>query len=651
MRIVGVIALVITLWTNTFGTDPYYQWESSRKRYVLTADESAKAEIFLKKHVQFDYVLENNQFLVYSTIHQIILVNNSEAIEKHNRIYIDMSRAMSLVDVKARVIKKNGEVINFDKNNLKELKEEQGAQQYQIFAMEGVELGSEIEFYYTKKEPGRIFNNAYVQSGTFIKNSSFTLNCPKHLKFDFRSYYGYPEVKFTEATETNQVNNYTVNMDNVSPLKEEPFSSVQSNLMRVEFKLAYNSARGKARLYTWEDAAKSYYKTLSEQTKDDAKALEKFVKTIGDQPSMPIAKRIRNVENKIKTTFQINTTDRSEGLGNISAIIKYKIASQEGLTKLMMSVFDQLKITCYPVLTCSREHYKFDPTFDSWAFLDEYLLYFPDTKSFLSPYAIQTRYPLAPAEFTANHGLFIEPFTIGEVKSALGSVQEIPAAPYQWNNDNLSIEVKIRPDFASNEIKLKREFGGYNASFLTPYYNLMTEVQRKEMVEEMMKQTAPDLTMTKWTAKPIEADPVDKFEVEVEFNSSHFMESAGSRVLFKVGELIGPQVEMYRDDERKSVIENQYNRAYDRVIKISIPEGFAIKNAKDLNFDQQYADKGKVLFQFTSAYEVQNSVLTITIKEYYKEIFAPVERYEEFRKVVNAAADFNKVTLVLEKKI
>jgi hypothetical protein len=34
---------------------------------------------------------------------------------------------------------------------------------------------------------------------------------------------------------------------------------------------------------------------------------------------------------------------------------------------------------------------------------------------------------------------------------------------------------------------------------------------------------------------------------------------------------------------------------------------------------------------------------------YYTAIYAPLHRYEDFRKVINAAADFNKVTLVLEK--
>ena len=54
-------------------------------------------------------------------------------------------------------------------------------------------------------------------------------------------------------------------------------------------------------------------------------------------------------------------------------------------------------------------------------------------------------------------------------------------------------------------------------------------------------------------------------------------------------------------------------------------------------------------FLFQSDYTIKDNILEISIKEYYKEIFAPLARYEDFRKVINASADFNKVTLVLEK--
>jgi hypothetical protein len=138
--------------------------------------------------------------------------------------------------------------------------------------------------------------------------------------------------------------------------------------------------------------------------------------------------------------------------------------------------------------------------------------------------------------------------------------------------------------------------------------------------------------------------------MDADFTSTHFIEMAGPRILFKVGELIGPQVEMYRDDERMTEVENEFNRGYDRVIKIKIPAGYKIRNPDDAKLNVVYEDNGKQPFLFISDYTINDKEMVISIKEYYKEIYAPVSRYEDFRKVINAAADFNKVTLVLEKK-
>ena len=86
--------------------------------------------------------------------------------------------------------------------------------------------------------------------------------------------------------------------------------------------------------------------------------------------------------------------------------------------------------------------------------------------------------PLVPAEFTGQDGLFIETFTVGDMKSGLGAVKAIPAADYTYNVDNLDIDATFSADFTSNNVKMKRTFGGYNSQYFTPYYHLMTKEQR-----------------------------------------------------------------------------------------------------------------------------------------------------------------------------
>ncbi len=636
--------LATSLYATTFKP---YQWESERSRYTLSEKDRLLTEIILKQHTQYDYVFENNELDMYSTIHRIVYVNNNEAVQKHNRIHISMSSAIELVELKARAINKEGKAVYFDEKNLKELKEESSGRAFKIFAIEGVELGSEIEYYFIRKMRPSVFDRVFLQYDVPVKQNSFLLTSPEHLKFDFKTYNDFPAVK---EEETDEMNVYLTAMTEVPALKTEAFSNFDPNRKRIEFKLAYNTARSTARLYTWEEAARTFCRILTELPKEDEKALEKFVKTIKDDKSKSLEERIRHIESVIKSGIQVNKESNDESLSSLASVTKVKVASNQGMTRLFLGVFDKLKVQCHPVITCSRENIKFDGDFDSWAFLDENVFYFPDTKQFLSPNAIECRYPFIQPELTAQKGLFIKPVKIGDIRSALSSIGEIPAMDYSYNIDNLDVEVHFDNDLTANEIHQKREFSGYNAVYFTPYYDMMSSDQRVGMIEEITKQIAPDANIKKWVAHPVPEAKSQNFVVDVNFESSHFIEKAGSRLLFKVGELIGRQIEMYRDDQRTAEVENDFNRMYDRSIKIHLPEGYNVKNLNDLNLDITYRDKDNVPFLFRSNYTMNGNLLEVRIEESYKQIFAPRSRYEDFRKVINAAADFNKITLVLEKK-
>jgi len=622
-----------------------YEWEKDRTRYKLTAAEQQLSEIVLKHHVQYDYTFEKDEFVMYSTIHRIAFVNNDEAIQKHNRIVISMGKALELVELKARAINKDGKVVYFDKSNLKEVKNEDTGNSLRIFAIEGIEIGSEVEYYFIRKMQPDMFERSFMQFNAPVKQSSFSLSAPGHLVFDFKSYNGYPDITKQESEDRNM---YQASFNDIPALAEEPFSYLDPNRKRVEFKLAYNTAKSKARLYTWDEAAKTFYRILTEKSKDDEKALDKFLKTLQDDPSKPLDERVRGIEDKIKNA--VKTSEDGAGSSQIESILKSKLASQSGMTKLFVCVFERLKIACNPVITCNRKNIKFDPDFDTWGYLDDYILYFPDTKKFLSPYEFALRYPLVEAMFTAQRGLFVEPFAVGDVRSALASIHEIPAAECSSNVDNLDIDVSFNDDMATAHIKQKRLFSGYTASTFARYYNLMTKEQRVGMVDELIKQTAPDATVKNWTANTSLQNLIDQFVIDADFESSHFNEKAGPRVLFKVGELIGPQVEMYRAETRATPVENDHNRTYERKILIHLPANYQVKNLQDIKLDVAVKDGSDVPYSFRSDYIVKDNVLEVTIQEYYRKIYAPVSQYEDFRKVVNAAADFNKITLILEKK-
>lgn len=625
-----------------------YDWEKTRSLYKLSEKELALAEYVLKYHRQFQYEFDKEVLYVLATEHRITRVTNSESIERNNRIYVSMRGAQEIINLKARAINKKGVVTDFDSKNLKELKNEDSSNSYKIFAIEGIESESEVEYFYTLKITARYFDTFYLQTESPMRESSFMLTSPKKFLFDLRIYNDTTTIK--PDTLVDGSNRYQVVLQNVPGLRKESFSYFDACRKRVDFKLAYNLTTSTMRLNTWADAGKTIYRNLIKGS-IDANTFKKFMSTLEDKPAATPSVRIRNIEDRIKRNFKITKEKSADTrFEEINSIVNYKVASVEGITRLYMQIFESLNIPYQLAITCDREKMKFDGSFDSWSSLDEYLFYFPQTNEFITPEIEELRCPFVPFQYTATDGLFIEPIVVGTIKSAITSIRQIPASPYNMNADNMDIDVAFDEPMETNTINIRRTFTGYQALIFTAYYNNLTEDKKKEFVDGIFRQSIPDLKMIKWSVSSPMIGEVRSFSMDVSFTTSHFIDRAGMKVLFKAGELIGPQSELYRDDERQTDVENSNNRGYDRTIVIHLPKGIAVGNAEALKIDKSMTTKNEKPFLFLSDFTLGNDALKITAQEYYKEIYAPKSRYEEFRQVINAAADFNKVTLVLSKK-
>jgi len=122
-----------------------YSWDENRKRIEISAEEEKMPKIILLTKSIIEYTFENEEFIQYTLYHLIVRVNSDDAIESSNKIYISMYNAIDVVNIKARSISKDGKIINLDKNNIKEIKNDENNHASRIFAIEGVEKGSEIE--------------------------------------------------------------------------------------------------------------------------------------------------------------------------------------------------------------------------------------------------------------------------------------------------------------------------------------------------------------------------------------------------------------------------------------------------------------------------------------------------------------------------
>ena len=96
-------------------------------------------------------------------------------------------------------------------------------------------------------------------------------------------------------------------------------------------------------------------------------------------------------------------------------------------------------------------------------------------------------------------------------------------------------------------------------------------------------------------------------------------------------------------------LEINYPHDYKRTISITLPEGYSVKNLDQLDTVAKVNLNGAESCKFLTTHTLKGNVLTINNIEFYKDTDYPINLYDDYVKVINSAADFNKIVLVLQK--
>ena len=405
------------------------------------------------------------------------------------------------------------------------------------------------------------------------------------------------------------------------------------------------------RQFTWADASQYVYRNITALSKDDVRAVAKVLAaaklpTVGSVPE-----RIMAAENYVKLNFNLEETASSA----LAQMVATHNAPEIGFSHLLAAIYRTLGIDFELVVTSGREISPFDGSFDTWDYLDHFALYFPATGQFLAPGRPELRYGMLPAEWTATSGLFIKGVTLGNTVSAVGKVKDIPALTAEQSPHDIDVTVAFAPDLSTSTLQLRQTLGGYPAVEIQPYWALIPEAKRTEIMQQLQKSIVPDASnFQKLGVRNVERglSPLSKpFIIESQLESAALLDKAGLRYLFKIGTLLGPQTELYQKEERQFDVENDNNRRYLRTIRFDVPAGYAVRNLQDLDVDVKAGpDTAKPEFDFYSSYVQQGQTVTVTVAENYRQVRWPKADFEAFRAVVNAAANWNKVVLVLDKK-
>jgi hypothetical protein len=640
------ITLIIEAQTNLFFEN--YNWDDTPSYKIKDTTNASIVSIKDKAVTEFNF--EEGGLVEYFLEHKAVWLNSDDKIEAFNKVYLPFSNTAHLKLSKARVITREGSIVELNKDKILTAKNEETGGTYKYFAFEGITKGSIIEYFFVvRRFPKYRGNRINLQSNYLKKNVEFDLFAPKNLLFKFKTYNDTTKVQLDTLSKDKL--HWTLKMKDIKALEKEESSAYNAAKKFIVYKLDKNLFNQTKDISSYSNFSQNIYSFYYEGIEDKpSKFIKKFISKATNSEALEGEALIRKLEFYIKNNIYI-TQGTSENLENITEIIKNNVANQSGVLRLYITLYKYLNIKHELVITCDRSEIKFDGEFEANNFLTDFLIYFNKYKTFLSPTNSNSRYGYPPSNFTDNYGLFIKEVQVGDFKTGLGKVKYIDPISADKTVDKMNLTVSFSSeDIANSNIRLEHAMSGYYGLYIHPIFHLINQENKDKIIEGFAKRLHENVVIKNKTLKNENPElfGLKPIEFIIDMASDAFTEKAGKKYLFKVGELIGHQMELYQNKKRVLPVENKFERSYLRTINVTIPKGYKIANLDDVVISNTFIENGEKILAFNSSYEIEGNSVKIVANEFYRKNIIPVKDYENYRRVINSAADFNKVVLIFE---
>lgn len=625
-----------------------YDWNQKSDIEIPEQYKNEK-EVILERIIKIEIAVAGKNVKQYRLMHDKIYINSDDAIERNNKIYIPFGQNETVLTNKARVILKNGKTITLDKNDIKEEIDEEKGVKYNYFAINGLEKGAVIEKFFVLEESPDLNGKTYKMQGQYpIVDLNFEMIYPEHLVFKTKNYNNLT-IPIIDTKKFDKKSVLSISEKNIAALaNDEQYSNWDVKLKLFRYKLNGNTYNGANNLYNFKEFATNIYERLNpELDKKGLKAVEDFCKTI--PKSNDLEDQIWNIENKIKKTIAFGKyIDPKETL---LEVINSKQASEIDILKLYLAVFKNFKIENNVVFTSSRYNIPFDKDFESYENLNDLLIYFPTIKKYLTPTEIEYRIPLFPSILANNNGLFLKEKLFAGVAMGISEMGFIEIPGSEITHDFMDITIDFTKDIENPSISSRIAFGGYAALNFQPIKDFASAEQYKTMLKSVAENYTVETEYQTLTTENDGTDFVGKkpFVMNVTFEGKDLIQKAGENYLFSVGQTIGRQMEFYQENKRVLPVEIDYPHYYTRTLKIKLPKGASVKNLDKFNMDFKTDINGKTEAAFTSKFKQENEEITVENTEFYNIINYPLSTFESYKAVLNAAADFNKIVIIVTK--
>ncbi|MEZ0131221.1 hypothetical protein AB9T88_16205, partial [Flavobacterium sp. LBUM151] len=248
-----------------------------------------------------------------------------------------------------------------------------------------------------------------------------------------------------------------------------------------------------------------------------------------------------------------------------------------------------------------------------------------------------------------NNGLFIKEKMFAGMAMGIGEINFIEIPGTEITHDYMDITVDFTKNIENPLITSHMTYGGYSGLNFQPIKDFVSDDQYKTMLKTISENYTLQSEYKTLTTENDGTEFIGKkpYKLSLTFDGKDMIQKAGGNYLFSVGQTIGRQMEFYQENKRMLPIEIDYPHYYTRKIKIILPDGATIKNLDKFLMNFKTDLNGKTEAAFTSNYSQNKNEVTIENTEFYNIVNYPLASFDQYKAVINAAADFNKIVVIV----
>ena len=577
-------------------------------------------------------------YTLHKTVYKLIRINTDIGMKEYNKMAIPMWGVKEILDIQVRFISPTGKVTTLHKSDLHKIENLEGYGDFTVFAIKGGEVGGEVEFKYSLNMLASYSHLEVYYNKYPIQESRFELVAPSGFNVYIQPYNGFPEL--TVDSEGRQA--WYADIEDIEPFEEEKLALNNTHRMKVGYAVMSTGGLSKQTYSMWNDKKEEVVSyAFAFERREIKKAQEVYNTFYLNEASLE--EKIHYIKTFALEKIEV---DRTMYYGMYAALEYKKVYRESQKTRILAILLQAAEIEYEFVLTSNKYRNAFLKDYPFSFNMNKSLFYFPKIGLFLDP--VNEMYPLGviPSPFVGGQGLFVN-----QLKRK--HIDTIHALDTSRTQEIYNIEVVLDPELKAN-IKIESKQWSYDAAYNRTLSAYLNEKYKEKYLEEYgLANLADGILLNsktfndslKWNEYP----PAPHI-IHLELSSDMLVDKAGDDFLLKIGLLLKPAMNLYKEEERRQDIILDYPIKRTSQIKVNIPESFEIVNLEILNETIEYVtDNGDVNMSLKTSYRMIDQTLIYQIEEFDIKGEYSHEEYADIRRIINATADLAYKTLVFQK--